>query len=107
MKRILIGAVVVLALGAMVFASIRSGGKKKGARVYGEEVAPRDIVRLVKASGVIDPRVKVNISAHVIGKIEKLHVEEGDQIEAGEPFLELEKEAFTAARDSASALRVR
>lgn len=103
MKRILIGAVVVLALAGIVFASLKSGGKKKRERVYGADVERRDITRLVKASGVIDPRVKVNISAHVIGKIEKLHVEEGQWIEAGEPFLELEKEAFAAARDSAAA----
>ena len=103
MKRILIGAVVVLALGAIVFASLRSGNAKKGERVYGAAVERRDITRLVKASGVIDPRVKVNISAHVIGKIEKLYVAEGDEIRVGEPFLELEKEAFVAARDAAAA----
>ncbi|MCP4204078.1 MAG: efflux RND transporter periplasmic adaptor subunit [bacterium] len=103
MKRILIGAVVVLVLGGVVFASLKSTSKKKGPRVYGAEVERRSIARLVKASGEIDPRVKVNISAHVIGKIEKLYVEEGDEIAAGEPFLELEREAFTAARDSAAA----
>lgn len=103
MKRILIGAVVVLVLAGVVFASLKSGGKKKGARVYGAEVERRSIARLVKASGEINPRVKVNISAHVIGKIEKLYVQEGDEIEVGEPFLELEREAFTAAHDSAAA----
>ncbi len=103
MKRILIGVVVVLVLGGIVFASLKSKGGKKGTRVYAAEVERRDITRLVKASGVIDPRVKVNISAHVIGKIEKLYVEEGDEIGAGEPFLELEREAFVAARDSAAA----
>jgi HlyD family secretion protein len=103
MKRILVGALVVLALGAIVFFSLRTGDKKKGARVYGAEVERRNIARVVKASGEIDPRIKVNISAHVIGKIEKLYVQEGDEIEAGRPFLELEREAFTAARDSAAA----
>ena len=103
MKRILIGVVVVLVLGGIVFASLKSGGTNKGARVYGAEVERRSIARLVKASGEIDPRVKVNISAHVIGKIEKLYVEEGDEIEAGAPFLELEREAFTAGKDSAAA----
>ena len=103
MKRVLIGAVIVVVLGGVVFASLRSGGSKKGARVYGAEVERRDITRTVKATGVIDPRVKVNISAHVIGKIERLYVEEGDEVAAGDPFLELEKEAFVAARDSAAA----
>jgi HlyD family secretion protein len=45
----------------------------------------------------------VNISAHVIGKIDKLFVVEGQAIAAGEPFLQLERESFLAARDDAKA----
>lgn len=103
MKRALIVAGAVVLLGALVLVSVRSGGRKKGVTVYAEAAARRDIERLVKASGQLDPRVKVNISAHVVGKIQRLHVEEGDRIEAGEPFLELEKEAFLALRDGTAA----
>ena len=99
MKKVLIIAGVVLVLGAVVFASMRGRSGEKGKKVYAEEVERRDISRLVKASGEIDPRDKVNISAHVVGKIERLYVEEGDRIEAGRPFLDLEKEAFVAERD--------
>ena len=102
LKKVLIGAGVVLVLGVVVVASLK-GSRKTGARVYVEAAAPRDVVRLVKARGEIDPRLKVNLSAHVIGKIERLYVEEGDEIEQGRPFLELEKEAFLAVRDQASA----
>lgn len=103
MKKILIGVIAAVALAALVIGGIKSGGGRKGTRVYVEEVSRRDIAQVVKASGQIDPRVKVNISAHVIGKIERLYVEEGDSIEEGDPFLELEREAFIAARDSARA----
>ncbi len=102
-KKILIGVGVVAVLGAVLFFSLRGDQGKKGVRVYAEEAERRSIARIVKESGRIDPRVKVNISAHVIGKIERLYVEEGDPIEAGSPFLELEKEAFVAARDRARA----
>lgn len=102
-KKILIGVGVAVALGAVLFFSLQGEKGKKGVRVYAEQVERRPIARIVKESGRIDPRVKVNISAHVIGKIERLFVEEGDRIEAGRPFLELEKEAFTAARDRARA----
>jgi len=102
-KRILIVAVVLLALGAMVFAGVRSKGRDKGTKVYAEEVTRRSLTQVVKASGEIDPRVKVNISAHVVGKIEKLYVEEGDRIQAGQPFLQLEREAYLAQRDQWSA----
>lgn len=103
MKRILIAVGVAGALGVMLFVSLRGDTGGSGPRVYTEAVERDDIVRWVKASGKIDPRIKVNISAHVIGKIERLFVEEGDWIDAGAPFLELEPEAFVAARDQASA----
>ena len=102
-KKILIGVGVAALLGAVLFVSLRGESGKKGVRVYAEAAERRAIARIVKESGRIDPRVKVNISAHVIGKIERLYVEEGDRIEAGAPFLELEKEAFVAARDRARA----
>jgi len=98
-KKILIGVGVAVVLGAVLFFSLRGEKGKKGVRVYAETTERQAISRIVKESGRIDPRVKVNISAHVIGKIERLFVEEGDRIEAGSPFLELEKEAFVAARD--------
>jgi len=103
LKRVIIVIAVLFALSAIVFFSIRSGDRKKAIRVYLEEVARQDISRLVKASGEIDPRVKVNLSAHVIARIEHLFVEEGDSIEAGDPVLELEKEAFVAIRDRTAA----
>jgi HlyD family secretion protein len=99
LKKFLIAALVVVALGVIVFASIRGTRREKGTKVYFETASRRALGQVVKASGEIDPRVKVNISAHVIAKIERLFVEEGDRIEKGQPFLELEKEAFTAERD--------
>jgi HlyD family secretion protein len=102
-KKVLVGAAAVAILAAVVVVSLRSGGSKKGARVYVEEVTKGDIARVVKASGEIDPRVKVNISSPIIGKIEYLWVEEGDEIEAGARFLQLETEALTAIRDQAAA----
>lgn len=102
-KRILVGTAIVVALGLIVFASIRASGSGPQTRVYAEAAEQRDITHTVTASGQIHPRVKVNISAHVVGKIEKLHVRDGDPIEAGRPFLQLEQQAFLAARDDARA----
>jgi HlyD family secretion protein len=104
-KRALIIAAVIAGLGLVVFASVRGRSSGKGARVYAEPVARRDISRVVKASGQIDPRLKVNISAHVVGKIQRLYVKEGDAIQAGSPFLDLERDAFVALRDAAAAQR--
>ncbi len=99
MKRVLIGLVVVFALGGIIFASLRANKGKQGQKVYVEEAKRREIVQVVKATGAIDPKEKVNLSSHVVGKIEKLYVREGDTIRAGQPFLDLEKDTYLSSRD--------
>lgn len=103
MKRVLIGVGVAAVLAVIVFASIRGRGGDKGVKVYAEPVAQRTVAQVVKTSGELQPRIQVNISAHVIGKIERLFVEEGDTIQRGQPFLRLEPQAYTAQRDQFAA----
>jgi HlyD family secretion protein len=99
LKRILIIVAGLLVLSGILAASMKAGSAKKGVRVYAEAAARRDIQQVVKATGEINPRIKVNISAHVVAKIEKLFVNEGDWIEKGQPFLRLEQNVFVADRD--------
>lgn len=103
MKKALVAIAAVLVLGLIVWASMRGGGRKKGKEVYAEPAQRREISQLVKSTGQVDPRVKVNISAHVIAKISRLFVVEGQEVKAGQPFLELEKYAYSAERDRAAA----
>jgi HlyD family secretion protein len=102
-KRVLIGIGVVAVLAVIVFASLRGRRGDEGVKVYAEPVAQRTVSQVVKASGELQPRIQVNISAHVIGKIEKLFVEEGDSIQRGQPFLRLEQQAYIAQRDQLAA----
>jgi HlyD family secretion protein len=102
-KKGLIIAGVVLVLALVLFGSLRAKGGEKGKEVHAEPAAQRGISKIVKATGQVDPRIKVNISAHVVAKISRLYVVEGQEVEAGQPFLELEKESFAADRDRALA----
>ena len=103
-RKWLIGGAVALVLVAIVVGSIFNSSRHgKGVSVYAEEAKKRDISRIVKSSGQVDPRTKVNISAHVVAKIQKLYVQEGDWIDRGKPFLDLEREVFVALRDSTAA----
>jgi HlyD family secretion protein len=103
LKKALIATAVVLVLAFVVVASMKGRSGGKGKEVYAEAATRRDISQVVKATGTVDPRVKVNISAHVVAKIAKLFVVEGQDVKEGQPFLELEQQQFTAARDEASA----
>ncbi len=98
MKRPLIIAAAVVLIGAIVFFSIRSGGGN-AEKVYAEKAVPRKIEAVVTAPGEIDPKLQVNISAYVIGKIEKLYFNEGDYVKKGQKLVDLERASFVAARD--------
>ena len=99
MKKAIIAVIIVAVLAAIIVTSVLKQQGGQGEKVYVEEASSRDIVELVKAGGEVDARNRVNISSHLIGKIEELYVEEGDEVEAGDRFLELEKDAFIAGRD--------
>lgn len=98
MKRWLIVLIVVVAVGAVLALSIGTGGDK-GEKVYAEPAALRTIEAVVTAPGEIDPKVKVNISAHIVGKIEKLYFAEGDDVRRGQKLVELEKPLYVAQVD--------
>ncbi|HXI13263.1 MAG TPA: efflux RND transporter periplasmic adaptor subunit [Thermoanaerobaculia bacterium] len=89
-------------LAIIVAASVRGGGPA-GEKVYVEAVKRRDLEAIVSASGAIEPKVKVNISAHVIGKIERLYFKEGDTVAKGARLVDLEKPNFVAQRDRTEA----
>src|SRR5581483_6430649 len=102
MKRPLIIAGAVLVLAIIVFASVRAGGTKSE-KVYAEPVKARKIEAVVTAPGEVDPKVKVNIDAHIVGKIEHIYFNEGDTVHRGQKLVELEQYAYLAARDRAKA----
>src|SRR5213083_3293333 len=92
-KKVLIAAGAVVLIAVIVIASVKGGGAK-GEKVYVEPVKPRDIQAVVTAPGEIDPKVKVNISAHIVGKIEHLYFNEGDTVRKGQKLVDLEKFAY-------------
>jgi len=104
-KRGLIALVIVAGLGLIIWASLRQGDQGSGEAVYAKNAVRRSITRTVKASGQIDARVTVDLSAHVVAKVEKVFVKEGQEVTAGEPVVELEQDTFKAAVDSWRAQR--
>jgi HlyD family secretion protein len=102
-KRLLIIGLVVVVL-AVVAAAVFLGDKEpEGIAVETEPVARRTVVQTVTATGKIQPMIQVNISADVSAKITSLAVKEGDWVEKGALLLELDRERYVAAVESAEA----
>jgi HlyD family secretion protein len=101
-KALLIAGAIVIVAGAIGAVALRRGGDKP-LEVQTARVARQKIVQKVNATGKIQPRTQVEISADVSAKIVKLSVVEGQWVEKGAFLLSLDKERFQAAVESAEA----
>jgi len=97
---IVIGAFAVLAV--IVWASLRDSGPR-GTEVEVQAAELRTISSRVKATGEITPEKRVQISAKVVGEIINLPVVEGQEVQAGQLLLEIERDLYEAARNQARA----
>jgi HlyD family secretion protein len=97
---IVAAAVVVLSIVGVVVARGRS---QKPMAVQTARADLQKIVQKVSATGKIQPRTKVDISADVSGKIERLAVTEGQWVEKGAFLIGLARDRYLAAVESAVA----
>lgn len=72
-------------------------------------VAPRTLEAVVKATGVIKPRVgaEVRVGSRLSGVVNRLYVKVGDTVVHGQPLAELDNRELVARRDSVAAGLVR
>jgi len=97
-----IGGVVLVGVIALAVVAANKN-KTKATEVRIEGVEARDLVASVTASGQIQPRTKVDVSADVTGKIVRLVVKEGEMVTKGQLLLQIDPEQATAALQRAEA----
>ena len=88
-KKILIGAGIVLILGAIAFANIKFK-RNPGVAVNVEAIQKRNLEAIVSASGKIQAKLFVNISADTMGRVTNLAVNEGDRVKKGQFLLQID-----------------
>src|SRR2546429_2740475 len=95
------GAVALIAILVVVSAGAR---RDRGVEVRFEKVTKRDLVAAVTASGKIQPKKKVDISADITGRITKLAVREGDVVTNGQFLLQIDPTIYESNLQRAQAL---
>jgi len=95
--------VVVLAAGGLLGYRINQK-KNAGTEVRMEQVARRDLVSAVTASGKIEPKTKVDISADITGRIIRMAVREGDLVRKGQFLIQIDPAQYQAAVSRAQGL---
>ena len=101
-KNILIAAAVVLLAAAVVIANFYFK-RETGLAVTTEAIKARDLESVVSASGKIQPKRLVNISADTPGRVVDLAVNEGDRIHQGQFLLQIDPKSLRTRVDSNSA----
>lgn len=94
-KKVLIAVGMVAAIGVLGALTLGGGGDK-GVEVRTEQVARRDLVSIVTASGKIEPVRKVDISADISGRVVQVLVQEGQMVERGAVLIRIDPSAFAA-----------
>ena len=88
-KNVLIAVAVVLVGAALVAANLYFK-RDKGLTVTTDVVKMRDLEAVVSASGKIQPKRLVNISAETPGRVVDLAVNEGDRVKKGQFLLQID-----------------
>jgi len=115
-KKIFIGVGIIVLLGAIAYANIRFK-RVEGLEVTTEGVQKRHLEAIVSASGKIQPKRDVNISADTMGRVTDLAVEEGARVDKGQFLLQIDprnlrsavqrtEASLAAARSQVEQLRV-
>jgi len=101
-KHYWIGAAVVV-VGVVIALAASRGRGDKTLEVQTAKVDRQKIVQKVSATGKIQPKTQVEISADVSAKIIKLPVKEGQWVEKGALLVSLDRERYVAAVESGDA----
>ncbi len=101
-KVIIFGGIGVAVVALIAFNA--AANRDRGQAVRLEEVTQRDLVATVTASGQIEPKRSVDISADITGRITYIPVQEGDWVKSGDLVLRIDPSQYEAAVARARAM---
>jgi HlyD family secretion protein len=100
-KKALIAGGVLIIVVVLVVLNLRKEGLRVDVEVV--DVQLRAISKVVTASGRIQAKRQVEVSASAIGKVVKLAVKEGDYVKAGDFLLQIDPTPYQSAVDELQA----
>jgi HlyD family secretion protein len=99
-----LGIAVAVLVGGGVVAFRINQKKNAGTEVRMVQVAQRDLVSAVTASGKIEAKTSVDISADITGRIIRIAVREGDEVSKGQFLIQIDPAEYQAAVTRAQAV---
>jgi HlyD family secretion protein len=93
---IIVGTVIAAAVIAVLLISVNRNGTTQKQAVRTAAVERGDIAIMVTESGEVQPLTTVNIKSELAGEVQKLYVEEGDSVKAGDHLALVQQESSQA-----------
>jgi macrolide-specific efflux system membrane fusion protein len=91
-RKFFLVALILIVISAIYYSFERQRKASLEPRLITEEVQIADLVEVVQAAGVLQPRVKVDVGAQVSGQVRKIHVHLGQQVKRGDVLVSLDPE---------------
>src|SRR5713101_987860 len=101
-SKVLVGAGALVLIVAIVAISA-AARRDRGQEVRFETTGRRDLVAAVTASGKIQPKKKVDVSADITGRITRIAVREGDLVKQGQFLIQIDPTIYEANLQQAAA----
>src|SRR3954453_15628234 len=101
-NKVLLGGGIGVLVVVLILVSV-SAKRDKGTEGRFETVGRRDLIAAVTASGKIQPKKKVDISADITGRITRIAVREGDLVQKGQFLLQIDPTIYQANMQRANA----
>ena len=86
------GGLAILLLAALGLGKAFGGGQDPADAFSWDTASRGDVRETINASGEIQARVKINIGTSVAGEIKILHVQDGQDVKAGDLLVTLDRE---------------
>ncbi|WAJ70283.1 efflux RND transporter periplasmic adaptor subunit [Catenovulum adriaticum] len=99
---VIIGLIIIVGLAMAAYWMMAGGNQPKPEAVFAE-VEIGSIENSIVATGTLEPKHYVEVGAQVSGQVEHIHVEEGQNVKAGELLVEIDATVFETQLKKAEA----
>ena len=88
-KKLTAGFIIVVLVGAIIFFGFQSDSGNANEGIKLTPVERGNIVDKAIAIGEIEPEKEIEVKSHISGVVQKLFVEENDEVKVGDPLFEI------------------
>ena len=93
-KKIIIGSIILIAVGIVLWATVFNNGSNNGLSYKKEKIDKGDIKAIVDTTGTLNPVTIIDVGSQVSGKIKEIYVDYNSIVHKGQIIAKIDPELF-------------